>query len=109
LASAVVAFGVLQFSPTGLDPVRTAVSGGLGPYAWGYRWFTVSLAVAGTAPAVAVPSVLLRRARPAQVLLVLFALARSVVGWVPMDAPGAAATTTGLCRRWRPTACRCDQ
>jgi hypothetical protein len=43
------------------------------------------------------PSVLVRRRRPAQVLLVLFALARSVVGWVPMDAPGAAATTTGLC------------
>ena len=50
LASAVVAFGVLQFSPTGLDPVRHAVSEwGLGPYAWGYRWFTVSLAVAGAA------------------------------------------------------------
>lgn len=97
LASAALAFGVLQLSPTGLDPLTHAVSEwGLGPYAWGYRWFTVSLAVAGAALAVAVPAVLVRRRGPAQVLLVLFALARSVVGWVPMDAPGAAATTTGL-------------
>jgi ABC-type Fe3+ transport system permease subunit len=55
LASAVLAFCVLQFSPTGLDPVKDAVSEwGLGPYAWGFRWFTISLAVAGAALAIPV-------------------------------------------------------
>ena len=97
LASAVAAFCVLQLSPTGLDPVRAAVSQwGLGPYAWGFRWFTLSLAVAGAALAVAVPPILVRRRGAALVLLALFALGRSFVGWVPMDAPGAPATATGV-------------
>lgn len=96
VASAVLAFAVTELAPTGLSPVNTAVSEwALTPYEWGYRWFTLSLTVAAIALMVAAVSTFGRRGLPVAIALGFVAFGRSFVGWVPMDAPGAMATTTG--------------
>lgn len=102
LAATAVAIGALlalHVLPTGLSPVRDAVSHyGITRYRLGYRVLTVSMGVAGIAAAAAVGVTMPAGARRAAVivLLGLFGLARLVISWFPMDAPGAARTRTGV-------------
>ena len=96
VASASSALAALEVSPTGLSSVTSAVSQwALTSYAWGYRWFTISLAVAGLALAIQLWGWLPRGRLGVATALTLFALGRSIVSWVNMDAPGAAVTTRG--------------
>lgn len=87
----------LHAAPTGLSPVRNAVSQyGISRYAGGYRIATIAFAVAGAALAVGVERALAVSGRGAVVvLLVVFAVARALISWFPMDAPGAPPTSTG--------------
>jgi hypothetical protein len=96
VASAVVAFIVLEVSPTGMSSLANAVSQyALTRYIWGFRWFEVSLTIAGVALA-SVFATSFRQSHIGEVIaLALFAFGRSFVGWVNMDAPGAAATLRG--------------
>lgn len=95
--SAAVALVAIELVPTGLSSVSSAVSEtGLTDYAWAYQWFTVSLAVAGAAGAWISRVVFSRRIVLLSVLFLLLAAGRSLVGWVPMDAPGAEGTTMGF-------------
>ena len=94
--SATTAFTVLELLPTGLSSVADPTSQwALTPFFWGFRWFEVSLALAAFALAFSFLRALPRYHLSAVVVLVLFALGRSFVGWVDMDAPGAPATLTG--------------
>ena len=94
--SATTAFTVLELLPTGLSSVADPTSQwALTPFFWGFRWFEVSLALAAFALAFSFLRALPRYRLSAVVVLVLFALGRSFVGWVDMDAPGAPATLTG--------------
>lgn len=97
VGSAVVALAYLHVAPTGLSPVRNAVSQyGISSYRWGYRLMTISMAIAGGALAIALHGAL-RGSGVAVVLVLLgvFSLARLAISWFPMDAPGADRTTTG--------------
>ena len=94
--SAATALTVLELLPTGLSSVADPTSQwALTPFLWGFRWFEVSLALAAFALAFSFLRALPRLRLSIVVVLVLFALGRSVVGWVNMDAPGAPATVTG--------------
>lgn len=91
----VAALVVLHALPTGLSPVRDAVSHyGITRFRWGYRVQTVAYAVAGAgvvAGLVALPG----HYTLTIALCALFTLCRAVIGWAPMDAPGTPATSTG--------------
>lgn len=89
-ACALAAMVVLHVLPTGLSPIRNAVSQyGITRYHQGYRVLTVALGVAGLAAAVAVASAYPSQRRAAIVaLLVVFGLCRLAISWWPMDAPG---------------------
>ena len=94
--SAATALTVLELLPTGLSSVADPTSQwALTPFFWGFRWFEVSLALAAFALAFSFLRALPRFRIGVVVVLVLFALGRSFVGWVNMDAPGAPATVTG--------------
>ena len=94
--SAATALTVLELLPTGLSSVADPTSQwALTPFPWGFRWFEVSLALAAFALAFSFFRALPRYRISVVVVLVLFALGRSFVGWVNMDAPGAPATLTG--------------
>ncbi|HUD69953.1 MAG TPA: DUF998 domain-containing protein [Acidimicrobiales bacterium] len=100
LAGVVASIGALVYLhavPTGLSPVRNAVSQyGISAHRWGYRLMTISMAASGASLAVALGSAL--RGSGVTVVLVLlgvFALARLAISWFPMDAPGTERTTTG--------------
>jgi len=94
--SAATALTVLELLPTGLSSVADPTSQwALTPFLWGFRWFEVSLALAAFALAFSFSRALPRFRIGVVVVLVLFALGRSFVGWVNMDAPGAPATVTG--------------
>jgi hypothetical protein len=96
LATVVMALGYLHLEPTGLSPVRDAVSQyGITTFRAGYRVATLAFAVAAVALAVGVDGVASKGEREVVVLLFLFALARGAISWFPMDAPGAARTSTG--------------
>ncbi|MGO9962772.1 MAG: DUF998 domain-containing protein [Acidimicrobiales bacterium] len=97
LATVLVALGYLHLAPTGLSPVRNAVSQyGITRFRAGYRVATIAFAVAGIALAVGIDRVASKDGREeVVVLLLLFALARGAISWFPMDAPGAARTSTG--------------
>lgn len=95
VAGTAIALVLLHELPTGLSPIHNAVSQyGITQYRLGYRLATICTGVAGLGLAIGVQSDL-RGTGAVVVLLVVFALARSVIGWAPMDAPGAAATATG--------------
>jgi hypothetical protein len=95
--SAVTAFAVVSASPTGLSPISDATSEwGLGAYTWCFRWFEVALAVAGVTAIGLAQAPTRRRLITVQVALGCFTFGRALVGWVPMDAPGAPTTTRGL-------------
>jgi hypothetical protein len=97
LASVVASLGYLHLAPTGLSPVRNAVSQyGITTFRAGYRVATIAFGIAGVALAVGVDRAASGGGRKAVVvLLVLFAIARSAISWFPMDAPGADRTSTG--------------
>jgi Protein of unknown function (DUF998) len=99
LAAAAVGLGavvVLHVLPTGLSPMRNAVSQyGITRYRLGYRVQTIAFAVAASAAAVGLAEAAPGRARALIALLVIFALARLVISWFPMDEPGSAPTNTG--------------
>jgi hypothetical protein len=94
--SAATALTTLELLPTGLSSVANPTSQwALTPFLWGFRWFEVSLALAAFALAFSFLQALPRHRLGVVVMLALFALGRSFVGWVNMDAPGAPATLTG--------------
>jgi len=93
---AVVTLIVLHAVPTGLSPVRDAVSRyGITQYRLGYRVLTVSMGVAGLAAALGISQVLTGRWGVVVGCLVAFGGARLVISWFPMDAPNAPRTQTG--------------
>jgi hypothetical protein len=86
----------LHLAPTGLSPIRNAVSQyGITPYRAGYRVATLAFAIAAVALAVGIRHESGSRANAVVVLLAIFAGARAAISWFPMDAPGTPRTTTG--------------
>jgi hypothetical protein len=61
----------------------------------GYRVQTIAFAVAGAAAAVGLAEAAPGRARALIALIIVFALARLVISWFPMDEPGAEPTGHG--------------
>jgi hypothetical protein len=98
LVGAVVALAslvVLQVLPTGLSARRDPVSQyGITRYRVGYRVSAVAAGVAGIGMAVLVGRSG-GRWSVAVVLLIVFATARLLIPFFPMDAPGAAPTSRG--------------
>jgi hypothetical protein len=95
-AVGVVAVAVLHVLPTGLSPIRNAVSQyGITRYRLGYRIQTIAFAVAAVAAAVGLAEAAPGRARALIALVIVFALARSVISWFPMDEPGSEPTNSG--------------
>jgi hypothetical protein len=93
---AVGALGVLHALPTGLSPVRDAVSHyGITRYRLGYRVLTMAMAVAGLSAALGLGGLLHGRSQGVDPFLAGFALARAAISWFPMDEPGAEPTHTG--------------
>lgn len=99
LAATTVAVGalvVLHVLPTGLSPMHNAVSQyGISRYRLGYRVQTISFGVAAAAAAVGLADAAPGRARALIALIVVFALARLVISWFPMDEPGGEHTNHG--------------
>jgi Protein of unknown function (DUF998) len=97
LAATVASLAYLHLAPTGLSPVRNAVSQyGITPYRAGYRAATIAFGVAGAALAVGIGRAVSGHGSGIVVLLlVIFALARGVISWFPMDSPGSELTATG--------------
>lgn len=96
LAATVASLGWLHAKPTGLSPVRNAVSQyGITAFRAGYRAATIAFGAAGIALAVGVGEALAGRGKAVVILLVIFAIARGAISWFPMDAPGADRTSTG--------------
>ncbi len=102
LAATVASLVYLHVAPTGLAPLRNAVSQyGITQFRAGYRAATIAFAVAGLALAVGIASATRGHGRiQVVILLVIFALARAVISWFPMDAPGAERTSTGRTHGW---------
>jgi len=95
LVGVVGSLGWLHLQPTGLSPVHNAVSQyGISAYRAGYRVATLTFAVAGVALAVAVSKAVHDHSRIV-VWLLVFAAARILISWFPMDAPGTERTGTG--------------
>ncbi len=97
MAVALVALVIAHVRATGLSPWRNPVSQyGISSAAPWYRLQTLSMATAALALALSL-GVSMRGGGLALVLasLVVFALARSVISWFPMDAPGTTRTLTG--------------
>ncbi|MDN4642301.1 DUF998 domain-containing protein [Agreia sp. PsM10] len=87
----------LHIAPTGLNPVRDAVSQyGITDYFTFYRAAALALGVASLTLAVALLEALSEANAAGIVFLVILGFARLTIGWVPMDAPGAPRTSTGL-------------
>jgi hypothetical protein len=96
LAVTVASLVWLHLEPTGLSPVRNAVSQyGITAFRAGYRVATIAFGAAGIALAVGIGQALASRAKAVVVLLVIFAIARAAISWFPMDKPGANRTPTG--------------
>jgi len=97
LAVAVVSLTYLHLAPTGLSPLRNAVSQfGITEYRAGYRAATLGLAAAGAGAAVGLGKSLHGGGVGVVVaLLVVFAGARAIISWFPMDEPGRPRTPTG--------------
>jgi hypothetical protein len=97
LAAVIASLGYLHLEPTGLSPVRNAVSQyGITTFRAGYRAATIAFGIAGLALAVGIDQAVSGHDSTMVVaLLVVFALARGAISWFPMDAPGAGRTSTG--------------
>ncbi len=95
LAVGIGALVVLHLAPTGLSPVRNAVSQyGISTYRAGYRVQTIGYAVAGLGAAIGISTLPGAVAVPVGLCLI-FAVARALISWFPMDAPGTQHTVTG--------------
>lgn len=95
LAAGLGALVVLHLAPTGLSALRNAVSQyGITSYRNGYRVQTIGYAIAGLGAAIGVATLPGPVAIPAGLCLI-FAAARALISWFPMDAPGAERTATG--------------
>ena len=96
-AAAVGALVYLHLSPTGLSPLRNAVSQyGISAYRSWYRVMTIAMGVGGAGIAVAVASGLQGTdVATVAVLIAIFAGCRVAISWFPMDAPGSPRTSTG--------------
>jgi hypothetical protein len=95
---ALAALAALHVLPTGLSPLRNAVSHyGITRFRLGYRVLTVSMGVAGLAAAVAVGATMPPGFRRGAVIVLLaaFGVARLVISWFPMDVPGVERSRTG--------------
>jgi hypothetical protein len=97
LAVVVASLTFLHVEPTGLSPVRSAVSQyGITSFRTGYRVATIGFAVAGIALAVGIDRVARGGGKNAVVvLLFVFALSRAAISWFPMDAPGTEPSQVG--------------
>jgi hypothetical protein len=97
LAGTIASLAYLHLARTGLSALHNAVSQyGITDKRGGYRAATISLGVAGAAVAVGISSAIVgRRVELVVALLVVFAVARAVISWFPMDAPGSQRTSTG--------------
>jgi hypothetical protein len=98
LAMLVASLTYLHVAPTGLSPLRNAVSQyGISRYKAGYRVATIAFALAGAALAAGLASGSGSHEQAGFVvaLLVVFTLARALISWFPMDAPGTRRTRTG--------------
>jgi hypothetical protein len=98
LAVVVASLAYLHLALTGLSPVRNAVSQyGISRLRTGYRVATIAFAASAVALAVGIERAVSHAGRvmPVLVLLGVFAAARAVISWFPMDEPGAPRTPTG--------------
>ncbi len=97
LAVVVVSLGWLHFQPTGLSPVRNAVSQyGITRFRAGYRVATIAFGVSALALAAGIYRAVPRGGRAlVAALLLAFAAARCLISWFPMDTPGQARTQSG--------------
>jgi hypothetical protein len=97
LGVVVASLGYLHLAPTGLSPVRNAVSQyGITTFRAGYRIATIAFGLAALALGFGLDRTLRGPGSAFIVtLLVVFALARGAISWFPMDAPGATRTQTG--------------
>lgn len=96
LAGVVGSLGYLHLAPTGLSPMRSAVSQyGITEFRSGYRVATIAFAVAGFGLAFGVDRADAGRGRVVVALLVVFGVSRAAISWFPMDAPAAPGTATG--------------
>ena len=97
LAVTIASMVWLHLVPTGLSPLRNAVSQyGISVHRAGYRVATIAFGAAGAALAAgALEGPAFPGCRLVAGLLALFALARLLVSWAPMDEPGAPRTTSG--------------
>jgi hypothetical protein len=97
VAIAVAALVVLHLVPTGLSPMRNAVSHyGITDYRLGYRVATIALGLTGACLVVGLGETLSGSGSGVVLaLLAVFAFARLIISWFPMDAPGAQRTETG--------------
>lgn len=95
ILTALASLVYLHVVPTGLAPLHNAVSEyGISAHRGGYRLATIGLGVAGLALATALGSAV-PGSLPAVILLVAFGVARLLISWWPMDAPGAPKTAHG--------------
>lgn len=95
LGVGVASLVVLHLVPTGLSPLRNAVSQyGITAYRLGYRIQTVAYALAGAGAALGIAAL----PGPVEVPVTccaVFAATRAAISWSPMDALGSDRTPTG--------------
>jgi hypothetical protein len=95
LGVVIASLGYLHLAPSGLSPLRNAVSQyGVSAYRAGYRVATIAFAAAGVALAVGIGKAV-SGLGTVIAALVVFAAARALISWFPMDVPGSERTTTG--------------
>lgn len=101
LVTAIASLAWLHLQPTGLSPLRNPVSQyGITKYRIGYRVATIAQAVMGVALAIGIHDRFQGQHRSLiVVLLIVYAGARAVISWYPMDAPGATPSATGSAHR----------
>jgi hypothetical protein len=96
VGAAVAALVWLHLRPSGLSPVRDAVSQyGITRFRRGYRVLTLAMAVGGASAAVGLYAALHGRAAVVLAALGVFVVSRAVISWLPMDPPGTLVTPTG--------------
>ncbi|WP_368499182.1 DUF998 domain-containing protein [Herbiconiux sp. A18JL235] len=94
IAVATLALIALHLLPTGLSPLRDPVSRyGITRFKSGYATAAFGAGIAGIGSLIAVAA--LPGSLPTVVLLAVFAAARILIPFFPMDAPEASKTTTG--------------
>lgn len=99
MAGVIVAIGalvMLHTRPTGVSPIRDAVSHyGITRYAPGYRVLTLAMAASGVGAAFGIFRLLSGRSLVIVAALLVFSAARAAISWYPMDEPGGLVTQVG--------------